>query len=118
MLDDELLRGHVSDRISLLPRRNFRVLHVAEVIKGGICTHLRDLIELQRRTFGADRVTLVVPGSQADELQAPGWCDFAMGPTVRSTPARRRRRLGGWCASSHRMWCTSIQHSLAPSCGP
>ena len=71
MLDDELMRGRVSDRISMLPRRNFRVLHVAEVIKGGICTHLRDLIELQRRTFGADRVTLVVPGSQADELQAP-----------------------------------------------
>lgn len=71
MLDDDLLRGGVSDRISLLPRRNFRVLHVAEVIKGGICTHLRDLIELQRRTFGADRVTLIVPGSQADELEAP-----------------------------------------------
>ena len=44
MLDDELMRGRVSDRISMLPRRNFRVLHVAEVIKGGICTHLRDLI--------------------------------------------------------------------------
>jgi glycosyltransferase involved in cell wall biosynthesis len=74
MLDSDqsdLLRGRVSDRISLLRRRNFRVLHVAEVIKGGICTHLRDLVELQRRTFGADRVTLIVPGSQADELQAP-----------------------------------------------
>ncbi len=74
MLDadhNDLMRGRVSDRISVLSRRNFRVLHVAEVIKGGICTHLRDLIELQRRTFGADRVILVVPSSQADELQAP-----------------------------------------------
>jgi glycosyltransferase involved in cell wall biosynthesis len=71
MHEDDLLSGRAPNRMVLPPRRNFRVLHVAEVIKGGICTHLRELVELQRRSFGADRITLVIPASQADELRAP-----------------------------------------------
>jgi glycosyltransferase involved in cell wall biosynthesis len=70
MLDHDILTGSpagISERIC----RNISVLHVAEVIKGGICTHLRDLIELQRISFGADRITVVVPASQVAELAVP-----------------------------------------------
>ncbi len=53
--------------------RALRVLHAAEVIKGGICTYLRHIIERQRVIYGPERVRAVVPMGQAAELQvAPG----------------------------------------------
>jgi glycosyltransferase involved in cell wall biosynthesis len=71
MLDEDILTGSAVVRTLEPRRRSISVLHVAEVIKGGICTHLRDLIELQRRSFGADRITVVAPGSQTAELSLP-----------------------------------------------
>jgi len=49
--------------------RTLRVLHAAEVIKGGICTYLRETIETQRLIYGAQQVTAVVPREQASDLQ-------------------------------------------------
>jgi glycosyltransferase involved in cell wall biosynthesis len=54
-----------------MPDRSLHVLHVAEVIKGGICTYLRELIRTQCELYGPQRITVVVPARQAHELQAP-----------------------------------------------
>lgn len=48
-----------------------RVLHVSEVIKGGICSYLREIIALQRMTFGPECVAAVVPSTQSDDLPTP-----------------------------------------------
>ncbi len=47
------------------------ILHAAENIKGGVGTYLRDLLRLQRETFGAGVVTALVPMSQRDMVQSP-----------------------------------------------
>ncbi|HEY3730328.1 MAG TPA: glycosyltransferase [Steroidobacteraceae bacterium] len=51
--------------------RQLHVLHVAEVIKGGICTYLRELIRTQRQYYGPGQVIAIVPADQAAELAAP-----------------------------------------------
>ncbi len=50
---------------------SLRVIHCAETIKGGIATYLRELLPLQRETFGANGVAVVVPTSQLPELPVP-----------------------------------------------
>lgn len=47
------------------------ILHCAETIKGGIATYLNDLVPLQVRDFGAERIVLVMPASQISELNVP-----------------------------------------------
>ncbi|MEJ0039305.1 MAG: glycosyltransferase [Gammaproteobacteria bacterium] len=49
----------------------FRIVHAAENIKGGVGTYLRDLVVVQRASFGADSVVVVVPRSQSDILDSP-----------------------------------------------
>jgi glycosyltransferase involved in cell wall biosynthesis len=49
----------------------FSIVHAAENIWGGVGTYLRDLLALQRKTFGRGAVTAVVPASQRDILQSP-----------------------------------------------
>jgi glycosyltransferase involved in cell wall biosynthesis len=51
--------------------RPWRVVHAAENIKGGVGSYLRELLVLQKRSFGENMVTAVVPASQRDMLQAP-----------------------------------------------
>ncbi len=53
------------------PRQGGVVLHCAETIKGGIATYLNDLVPLQVRDFGTERIVLVVPASQISELNVP-----------------------------------------------
>lgn len=48
-----------------------RILHVSEVIKGGICSYLREIIALQRQTFGEDCIAAVIPATQSDDLPTP-----------------------------------------------
>lgn len=48
-----------------------KVLHCAETIKGGIASYMRDLLLLQRETFGVGAVAVVIPASQVEELPAP-----------------------------------------------
>lgn len=50
---------------------SLKVLHCAETIKGGIATYLRELLQLQRASFGSGSVAVVVPGSQVGELPVP-----------------------------------------------
>ena len=50
---------------------NIKVLHCAETIKGGIATYLRDLLPLQRQSWGAGSVVVLIPASQRAELVAP-----------------------------------------------
>lgn len=45
-----------------------RIVHVAETIKGGIATYLRELIPFQCDTHGQGNVVLIVPQSQIGEL--------------------------------------------------
>lgn len=46
-----------------------RVLHVAETIKGGIATYLRNVLPLQAARFGRENVLVLVPDDQLDELR-------------------------------------------------
>ena len=48
-----------------------RILHVSEVIKGGVCTYLREVIALQRHLYGPGCVAAIVPDSQKAELPVP-----------------------------------------------
>lgn len=45
-----------------------RVVHVAETIKGGIATYLRNLAPLQAARYGRENVRVLVPADQAVEL--------------------------------------------------
>jgi glycosyltransferase involved in cell wall biosynthesis len=47
-----------------------QVLHISEVLKGGVGTYLRELLALQRETYGPGMVGALVPSSQVSELQA------------------------------------------------
>lgn len=49
------------------------VVHVAETIRGGIATYLREILPLQVQRFGPDRVVMIAPGSQLADLgEQPG----------------------------------------------
>jgi glycosyltransferase involved in cell wall biosynthesis len=48
--------------------RALKVLHVAETIRGGICTYLNELRPHQRATFGSENVHYVVPSDHRDDL--------------------------------------------------
>ena len=52
-------------------RRTIKVVHVAETIRGGIASYLRDLIHLQVKEYGADRILVIVPESHASDLRLP-----------------------------------------------
>jgi glycosyltransferase involved in cell wall biosynthesis len=47
------------------------VLHAAEIIKGGICTYLRELITLQAHSESVGRIVVVIPRSQQEDLKLP-----------------------------------------------
>jgi glycosyltransferase involved in cell wall biosynthesis len=47
------------------------ILHAAENIKGGVGTYLRDLLAMQRESFGDGVVTALLPASQASIVRAP-----------------------------------------------
>ena len=53
-----------------------RILHVSEVIKGGVCTYLREIIALQRQTYGPGSIAAIVPHSQSKELPVPSGVDL------------------------------------------
>ncbi|HET7268105.1 MAG TPA: glycosyltransferase family 4 protein [Oleiagrimonas sp.] len=50
----------------------FDVVHVAETIRGGIATYLREIVPLQVTRFGADRVAVIVPHDEIGDLGRAG----------------------------------------------
>ena len=48
-----------------------RVLHICESVTGGIATYLNELVPCQAEKYGSDRVHLVVPRSQKEEISIP-----------------------------------------------
>lgn len=48
-----------------------RIIHCAETIKGGIATYLRDLLPLQIASYGERNVIVIIPKSQASDLDIP-----------------------------------------------
>lgn len=67
-----------------------RVLHVAEVVQGGIATYLEEVAGFQLRRFGGDAVRLVVPQPQIGYLQG---LDPA---TIRGFPRTGRNPASLW----------------------
>ena len=65
------------------------ILHAAENIKGGVGTYLRDLLVMQRDSFGDGVVTALLPASQSAIVQAPEGVEIVTfddrGPRWRST---------------------------------
>ena len=52
-------------------RQTIKVVHVAETIRGGIASYLRDLISLQVKEYGAERIFVIVPEDHVSDLQLP-----------------------------------------------
>lgn len=48
-----------------------KIVHVAETVRGGIASYLRDLIPLQVQTFGPGRIAVIVPAEQITDLMLP-----------------------------------------------
>jgi glycosyltransferase involved in cell wall biosynthesis len=46
----------------------YEVVHVAETIRGGIATYLREMLPLQRLRFGEQRVVVIAPEDQLEDL--------------------------------------------------
>ncbi|MFN7642003.1 MAG: glycosyltransferase [Burkholderiales bacterium] len=63
------------------------ILHVTETLRGGTASYLQEIVPPQAVALGRDRVHLLVPGSQADELRACAGLD------VRHFDDRRSRAL-------------------------
>jgi glycosyltransferase involved in cell wall biosynthesis len=81
-----------------------RVLHIAEILRGGIATVFNEIVPPQIEQFGAGNVQLLVPEQQASDLSAiPRDC-------IR-TFDRRNRRLG---LRSLFRECMSVLHSFNP----
>lgn len=49
-----------------------RVIHVAEAIKGGIATYLRNVLPLQVTRYGRENILVLIPDNQIDELRGSG----------------------------------------------
>ena len=45
-----------------------RLLHVAETITGGVSSYLHEIVAFQKEALGDDNIRLLVPRSQATEL--------------------------------------------------
>ncbi len=52
-------------------RRTIKVVHVAETTRGGIASYLRDLIPLQVKEYGAERIVVIVPEDHVSDLRLP-----------------------------------------------
>lgn len=48
------------------------ILHVAETIKGGIATYLRNVLPLQVARYGGENIRVLIPGNQLGELDGVG----------------------------------------------
>lgn len=48
------------------------ILHVAETIKGGIATYLRNVLPLQAARYGGENIRVLIPGNQLGELDGVG----------------------------------------------
>jgi len=66
------------------------ILHAAENIKGGVGTYLRDLLVMQRDSFGDGVVTAIVPESQRPIVQSPA------GVEIVTFDDRGSRLLSAW----------------------
>ena len=51
---------------------SMRIVHVAETIKGGIATYLRNVLPLQSARYGRENIRVLVPASQEGELAGAG----------------------------------------------
>src|SRR5699024_2781539 len=58
----------VYEMIRMMHSTRFDVVHVAETIRGGIATYLREIIPLQVARFGAGRVAAIVPEGEVADL--------------------------------------------------
>jgi glycosyltransferase involved in cell wall biosynthesis len=69
---------------------DIRVLHVAEMIVGGIATHFEEMIPLQAAMLGAENIRLIVPGDSVTYLP------FASDIRVDGFPTQSNRVRGAW----------------------
>lgn len=65
------------------------LIHCAETIKGGIATYLANLLPLQRVAYGDERIVLIMPDDQKNQLSS----EVVGGVCVRYFPAPRIRLL-------------------------
>jgi glycosyltransferase involved in cell wall biosynthesis len=75
-------------------KESLEVVHVAETIRGGIATYLREILPLQVRRFGQGRVAVIVPNNQIQDLgEQPGVLVLAIQPSkIRAVTAWRARQ--------------------------
>lgn len=69
-----------------------RIVHVAETIKGGIATYLRNVLPLQSARYGRENIRVLVPAGQMDELAGAGIA-------VHSFPQHRGRAVTALAAA-------------------
>lgn len=51
---------------------SIEVIHVAETIRGGIATYLRNVLPLQSARYGRENIQVLIPANQANELDGVG----------------------------------------------
>ena len=73
-------------------RDALEVVHVAESIRGGIATHLIHLLPLQRERYGHERIAVVAPDDQLQDLGDP------RGVQVVGFRSSRNRVVSAWRA--------------------
>jgi glycosyltransferase involved in cell wall biosynthesis len=71
-----------------------RIVHVAEIIKGGIASHLKQLVALQILRYGVDQVIVICPENQVQELNSLQ----KMGVRIAVFQRQPNRLLSAWQA--------------------
>ena len=69
-----------------------RIIHVAETIKGGIATYLRNVLPLQAVRFGRENILVMVPENQVEELAS-------VNASIESFPHHGRRSITALAAT-------------------
>ena len=91
------------------------VVHVAETIRGGIATYLREILPLQVQRFGLGRVAVIVPGNQIQDLgEQPGVLILAIQPSkIRAVTAWRARECLDRLVSQTSVRITHVHSTFA-----
>lgn len=82
----------IRSRVAVSVGTGVRVLHVAETIKGGIATYLRNVLPLQAARYGQESVRVLIPDDQQEELRDVPVC-------VQPFPSHRNRLLTALAAA-------------------
>lgn len=73
-------------------QRSIRVLHVTEVLAGGVATYLNHLLPWQSQHYGVNQVALIAPEEELEHLSASARSGVRVFPYVR----KNRRPLAWW----------------------